>query len=228
MRRLLHVPIIHDEADMGSLGATLARRSVELSGESRWALHQRTVGRFWASVEAFLLSLDPRQMKLYQDGLAAGGEMGKRIAQEAAKRGSRNYQTVLKLLSQGAELRQTEDAQLLMDERRSLLSSLQQVSSQEGTPGTLPRTVPAELLLEQRDKFIARAIGETLLAGELGVLFIGAHHNVQPHLFVDITMVAVKDQYRVSDYLNELFQGRDDAKLEELATYLVAPVDVVA
>ncbi|MDO8750504.1 MAG: hypothetical protein Q7K03_05110 [Dehalococcoidia bacterium] len=228
MRRLLLIPIIHDEADMGSLGVALARRSAALSGESRWALHQRTVGRFWASIEAFLLSLDPKQMKLYQDGLAAGGEMGKRIVQEAARRGSRNYQTVLKLLSQGAEIRKTEDAQLLLDERRRMLSLLQQDSSQEGQPKTPSRTAPADQLLEQRDQFIARAIGETLMAGEMGVLFIGAHHNVQPHLPVDITVVAVKGRRQVSDYLSELFQGRDDARLQELAGYLASPVDVRA
>lgn len=228
MRRLLLVPIIHDEADMGSLGAALARRSAELSGESRWALHKRTVGQFWASIETFLLSLDPDTLKVYQDGLAAGGEMGLRIVQEAARRGSRNYQTVLKLLSQGAEIRKTEDAQLLLDERQSILNSLRQESSQEGQPGIPSRTAPADQLLEQRDKFIARTIGETLKAGELGVLFIGAHHNVQPHLQVDITVVAVKDRRQVSDYLSELFQGRDDARLQELATYLASPVDVRA
>ncbi len=228
MRRLLLVPIIHDEADMGSLGAALAHRSAELAGDSRWALHQRTVGQFWASIEAFLLSIDPRQMKLYQDGLAAGGEMGLRIVQEAARRGSRNYQTVLKLLSQGAEIRQTEDAQLLLDERQSILSSLRQESPQEGQPGIPSRTATADQLLEQRDQFIARTIGETLRAGELGVLLIGAHHNVQPHLPVDITVVAVKGRRQVSDYLSDLFQGRDDARLQELAAYLASPVDVRA
>ncbi len=228
MRRLLLVPIIHDEADMGSLGAILARRSVELSGESRWALHQRTVGQFWAGIEAFLLSLDPDKLKVYQDGLAAGGEMGLRIVQEAARAGSRNYQTVLKLLSHGAgaELRKTEDAQLLLDERRSILSSLRQESSQEGQPETPSRTTLGDQLLEQRDQFIARTIGETLRAGEMGVLFIGAYHNVQPHLPVDIIVVAVKDRWRVSGYIRELFQGRDDASLQELARYLASPVYV--
>ncbi|MSQ22161.1 MAG: hypothetical protein EXR53_02475 [Dehalococcoidia bacterium] len=225
MRRLLLVPIIHDEADMGSLGAALARCSAELSGESRWARHQRTVGQFWTSIEAFLSTLDPDKLKVNQDGLAAGGEMGKRIVQEAARRGSRNYQAVLKLLGQGADIRQTEDAQLLLDERRSILSFLRQESSQEGQPETPSH---ADQLLEQRDQFIARTIGETLRVGEMGVLFIGAHHNLQPHLPVDITVVAVKDRRQVSDYVTELFQGRDDARLQELAAYLASPADAQA
>ena len=228
MRRLLHVPIIHDEADMGSLGAALARRSLGVSGVMRWAAHQRTVGLFWESVEAYLLSLDAGQLRIYQDGLAAGGEMGKRIVQEAARRGSRNYQTVLTLLNQGAELRKTEDAQLLLEERQRVLDSLEPEPPLGGQAGSPPCALPTDRLLEQRDQFIARAIEETLREGELGVLFIGAHHNVQLTLPVDITVVAVKDRRHVSDYFEELLQRRDDAKLDELAGYLASPVNVRA
>ncbi len=225
MRRLLYVPIVHDKTDMGSFGAALTRQSVALAGERRWALHQRVVRGFWESVEAFLLTLDAMRIAVYQDGLAVGGELAIRIVHEAAGRGSKNYQIVLKLLNRGAKLRKTEDVQLLLQEHQMLRGLGHQEPSQASMTGTPPPTMSGDRLLGQRDGFIARTISDTLKEEELGVLFLGAQHNVEPFLPVDITVVAVKDRQRVSDYLAELFQGRDDAKLEALAGDLTSPVD---
>ena len=79
MKRLLYIPIIHDEADLGSASAALAQRSAVLSGERRWVLHRETVGKFWERITAYLHSFDPHQLRVYQDGLAADGEMGRKF-----------------------------------------------------------------------------------------------------------------------------------------------------
>lgn len=71
--------------------------------------------------------------------------------------------------------------------------------------------------------FIARTINETLQDGETAVLLIGAYHNVFPHLSKDILVKEVKEQEKVKAYFDELIQGTDKNKFEELAKYLISP-----
>ena len=71
MRKLLYVPIVHSEADLGSAGTTLAQKSAALSGDRRWVMRKETVDKFWETVAAYIRSFDPHQLRVYQDGLAA-------------------------------------------------------------------------------------------------------------------------------------------------------------
>lgn len=220
MRELLYVPIIHSESDLGSLGAAIDRRSASLYGEKRWAEHKETVARFWKSVADYLLSLDVGGLKIYQDGLAANGELGRRIVEEAARRGSTNHQVVLQLLSKGAEVRKTEDASLLMEELR--------LAREESGAASIPNlgdlSFSKARLTEERDKFIARTIDETLKQGETAVLFIGAYHNVHLYLPADITVEYLKEQERVKAYFEELVSGGRGKRFQELARYLACPI----
>lgn len=224
MRHLLYIPIIHSSVDLGTAGAALTLHGAALAGEGRWAVHQETVSKFWQSVAAYLRSLDPRCLKVYQDGLAAAGVLGRRVVQEAARRGSPNYQLVLDLLDVGAELRQTEDARLLTLERENILAGLAPGATGQEGPAARRYRWQRDRLTEERDKFIARTIGATLREGELGVLFLGAYHQVASHLAADIAVQLAKDPESVCLYLDELFLGHDDAKLSELAHYLTLPV----
>lgn len=221
MRRLLDVPIIHSPADLGSAAGALAQRSAALAGDRRWLFHRETNARSWEGIGAFLLSLDARLLRIYQDGLAAEGEAGRRVVQEAAGRGSENYRLVLDLLDRGALLRRTEDPLLLWQEREMVRRSLQHGESSQGQQGDRRE---GERLLRERDQAIAQAISATLQEGELGVLFLGAYHDVAPHLAGDITVEMVKDRGVVRAYWEELLGGQDDRRLEELAQHLTAPV----
>jgi len=218
MKRLLYVPSIHDEADLGSASTTLSKRSAVLSGERRWGLHRETVAKFWQRVAAYLHSFDPRQLRVYQDGLAADGETGRHIVEEAARRGSRNYQLILELLNGGAELRKTEDPTLLLRQREVILGHLQQDLDVD------QYRTQSDRLMGERDKFIGETIRATLKEGEVGVLFIGAHHNVASRLAGDISVEVVKDPRRVRAYFEELFVGRDEVRLEELVQYLTSGI----
>ena len=218
MKRLLYIPSIHDEADLGSASTTLSRRSAVLSGERRWGLHRETVAKFWQRVAAYLHSFDPRQLRVYQDGLAADGETGRHIVEEAARRGSRNYQLILELLNGGAELRKTEDPTLLLRQREVILGHLQQDLDVD------QYRTQSDRLMGERDKFIAGTIRATLKEGEVGVLFIGAYHNVVSRLTGDICVEEVRDPDRVRAYFREVFLGRDEVKLEELVQYLTSVI----
>jgi len=218
MKRLLYIPAIHDEADLGSARTALAQRSAALSGERRWVLHRETVGKFWERVAAYLHSFDPHQLRVYQDGLAADGETGRRIVEEAARRGSRNYQLVLELLNGGAELRKTEDPALLLRQREVILGHLQQDLDAD------QYRTQSDRLMEERDKFIAGTVTATLKEGEVGVLFIGAYHNVASRLTGDISVEVVKDPGQVRAYFEEIFLGRDEVRLKELVQYLTSGI----
>jgi hypothetical protein len=174
------------------------------------------VSWFWERIADCLGRFDAGKMRVYQDGLAADGAVGKRIVEEGARRGSKNYQLVLELLSHGAQLQATEDPALLVRELANL------GAAGRGSPSPEQR----QYLLEERDTYIADVISSTLQEEALGVLFIGAGHDVLARLAADIQVQTVKDPDKLRMYIQELLLARDPGKLEVLARYLAAPVDV--
>ena len=222
MRKLLYVPIIHSESDLGSLGPALERRSASLCGEKRWAEHKETVSRFWQSVADYLQSLGT-PLKIYQDGLAADGELGRRVIEEGASMGSRNHQLILDLIEKGAEIRKTEEASLLIQEYESISrlavgEPSETISSHHSSRGQSRR------LTEERNRFIAKTINESLRDGETAVLFLGAYHSVLSYLAKDIVVQQLKEAEKVRAYFGELFSGHDEARFQRLARYLSAPI----
>lgn len=221
MRKLIYVPVIHVESDLGSIAPEIDKKSAEVCGKERWEKHKQTVAIFWDVIEGFFRKLDAANLKIYQDGLMAGDELGQRIVEEGANRGSRNYQIVRDLMKRGAEIRKTEDVELLKEELNQILRIAQSSSAWEKTVTHIGKEVDRKTLLEKRDRFIAKTINDTLTDEESGVLFIGAFHNVVPMLAKNIKIQEVKSRKKVKDYFNILISGGNDKKFEELAEYLV-------
>jgi hypothetical protein len=222
MRRVLYVPVIHVDSDLGSIAPAIEKRSAEVCGKDRWEKHKQTVKAFWDVIEDHFKKLDPRHLKIYQDGLMAEGDLGRKIVEEGARRGSRNYQIVLGLIKRGAEIRKTEDIELLKEELNQILSLAGNGPTSEGAAAETVTGTERRRLLEKRDRFIANAINGTLRKEETGVLFIGAFHNVSPHLAEDISVKEIKDSQKVRDYFSVLISGGDDKKFNELAIYLMS------
>lgn len=172
MRRLIYVPIIHTEADMGSLKELLKQKYIKQIGERAWEEHKKTVEEMWQGIEKGLeaLGLPYPKVKLYQDGLPCCGREPE-LVKELAAEGNPNYQLLLKLMEKGAEVVGTEDPTLLLEEYRSL---------HEGPRGD------AQARLKKRDTFIAQRIHHTLKEGEIGILFLGLLHRVDKELPSDI------------------------------------------
>ena len=180
MRRLIYVPIIHTQIDMGSLSAQLEQEYVKKFGQARWLEHKQAVERIWMEIEKRLTQLQTPVQKVYQDGLpVCGKEM--ELARDLAKKGSQNHQILLRLAQQGAELVGTEDPQLLKEE---LTTISKEVGGERSSPEEYKKGVMERL--EKRDDFIARRINETLKPGETGILFIGMLHKVNTRLPKDI------------------------------------------
>lgn len=224
MRKLLYVPIIHEDADMGSVAFSLGRKSAHICGMERWERHKEIVTRFWDKISAYFGEMDPGDLVIYQDGLMVDGELGRRIIEEGAKKGSRNYQIVLDLVKRGGEIRKTEDMALIKKELERILQLAQIESEQETNSHADQPLVDGKQLMEERDSFMAKTINETLKSQEKGVLFLGAFHNVLSRLADDIAVTEVKNAGKVKHYFASLISGNDNLDFNQLAAYLVADI----
>lgn len=176
MRRLIEIPIIHTQEDLGSQQDRVRRAYIAIFGEWKWRKHLEAITALWDRIEKEMLSLalDYHKVKLYQDGLPeCGRELA--IVEEIAKGGSRNHRLLLMLIERGATLVGTEEIALLMEERQRLLEA-----------GEAPSAGGHDDLMRRRDAYIARRIDATLGEDEVGLLFIGALHRVALHLPADI------------------------------------------
>ncbi len=184
-RRLLHVPIIHTQADMGGLGDAFKRMLVGKLGEQWWEFNLNLVDQVWTAIETALAGLNLRYelVRIYQDGLpVCGHEL--RIVNELARAGSRNHRLLLRLHQRGATIMGTESAELLVEEYQ-LAKQLVADSQSPDTRGTGEQT-RARSLLNRRDEFIAARINATLKSRETGIVFLGLLHSLAGKLAPDI------------------------------------------
>jgi len=223
VRKLLYVPIIHMEPDLGSEAAAIDSKSASLLGKDRWAKHKESVAKFWDSIADYFATGDTSNLKIYQDGLPADGALGRKIIEEAAKRGSKNHRTILNLIARGAEIRTTENPLLLQEEYEYISGITHSRSAAEKTIASAKYQLRKNQLTKERDKFVAKTIDETLKEGETGVLFMGSYHNIFPFLPKDIVVKQVKDRETISAYFTELVTGGEGRKFDQLSEYLASP-----
>jgi len=227
MKKLIYVPIIHMSADLGSLAKDLNRRGIADLGEELWKEHIKTVEGFWDVVSHYFDSIDIAGMKIYQDGMVAGGEVGQKIVEEGAKSGSKNYELVSELLKRGAILVKTEDFKLVKKERDRLIAITQAKSLTEKLIAFIKYKLVKNILLNKRDKFIARRIDETLNQDEKGIVFIGAYHNIKGRLPKDVRTMEIKDTEKVREYQKLIpFYNKNRERFEELGRYLISKIEV--
>jgi len=212
------------EPDLGSEASAIESRSASLLGEERWAKHKESIAKFWGSIADYFTTLDASTLKIYQDGLPAEGALGKKIIEEAAKRGSKNHQIILGLIARGAEIRKTEDPSLLKEEYEYIAGLTRPRSAVEKAIALAKYKLRKKQLTRERDKFVAKTIDETLKEGETGVLFMGSYHNLFSFLPKDIAVKQVKDREKINAYFSELLSGRERERFDQLAHYLISPI----
>jgi hypothetical protein len=170
---LLYVPVVHGSADMGSAASGYKAAFIARFGEQKW---QERAGEYNAIWRAIHNGIDQwiqqrgvalPHVKLYQDSLPVCGHEAALVTQ-LAEQGSENHKLLLALMQRGAVLVGSESPELLLEEYRLLQTSNHDEAQAD--------------LLEQRDRFIAGRIAETLGENELGILFIGALHRVNRYL----------------------------------------------
>ncbi|MGB8657706.1 MAG: hypothetical protein WCE90_07970 [Candidatus Zixiibacteriota bacterium] len=179
MKKLIYVPVIHTEADMGSVAESLKKEYVQRYGLKRWNEHIDTIRSMWLGIEQkiFALGLDYERTKVYQDGLpVCDRELD--IASDLAEAGNENYKIVLELTRRGAKLLGTEDPQLLLEEYNYLKHLAQIDNLEEKEKAIKEYEEKAADILERRDRYIADRITKTLKDRETGILFMGMRHRV--------------------------------------------------
>jgi hypothetical protein len=225
MRILIYVPIIHTVADLGSMADDITKRGITNLGEEIWTKHRKTVEDFWDAISDYFNSVDVRGMNIYQDGMVGEGEIGKKIVEDTAKIGSKNYQLVAELLERGASLVKTEDFRLVKKEHDKLLAIMKAKSTTRKIMAFIKYKMVKKLLLNQRDAFISKRIDETLNSGETGILFIGAFHKIKKRLPKSIQVREIKDINRVGAYQRLLpFHIKNRKQFDELGRYLISKI----
>ncbi|MBI2480550.1 MAG: hypothetical protein HYV60_18565 [Planctomycetia bacterium] len=186
-RRLIIIPIVHSSTDFGSLAEHVKTLYLEQFGATTWNEREQLVDKLWNVIQQGVadLKLDYRKVRIYQDGLPiCGREL--QIVREVADAGSPNHQIVLAMVDKGATLVGTEDPQLLIQEYQM---QRQQITAPETKGG--PTTKGTDLL-EDRDRFIAARIEETLEDGDTGLVFLGAAHCLEKWLDSDIRVETLR------------------------------------
>ena len=186
-RRLFYFPIIHNQADMGALSDSIRQASMKKLGRSGWNRKIDLIDKLWTETEKSVeqLSVPLNRVRIYQDGLPVSGEE-KNLVAELAKTGSRNHALILRLMNAGATVMGTESLELLLQEYE--LAKRDLGSERPGGLKTSDKVKRASLL-SRRDQFIAKRINDTLLLGEIGIIFLGMLHYLEPWLDKDIEVV---------------------------------------
>jgi len=191
-RRLIWVPILHTQADLGSVSGAVKALYARKIGLKKWNRHVATIDEFWRRTHEGIQSalggdLDYGKVRLYQDGLPnCGHEL--RIVKDMIEAGSLNHQLLLELMEKGARLMGTESPELLIEEYelvRGVLKSLE--TSGKGTLNRQQASRSKDILRE-RDRYIAGRIADTLEPGETGLIFLGMLHRLQGLLPRDIRL----------------------------------------
>ena len=185
-KKLLIVQIVHGEEEMGSLRDDISEILDHDLGKIKREEHRDAVKEFWVRLSDFLNEIlapvDKTTIQIYQDGMPIGGEIAIKIIHDGAEAGIVNYQIVRGLLQEGAQVEQTENPHLLKEE----YELIKEIFSAESTAEREQLSDKYKHRLYElgtgRDQFIGKKIGESLKDGGIGILFIGATHNVVPSL----------------------------------------------
>jgi hypothetical protein len=196
MKKLLYIPIVHNKADLGSLGSQLSVEGERKYGVAAWRDHLEQVDRSWEEIEIEIFKklkkTSSDKIKIYQDGLPVTGDIGMKIVKDAAGNGSKNYLIIDRLLSRGAKLELAENKDFLLQEYYMLSDINKAETPEKQLEAYLTYQNKAGELLNSRDHFVVNQINSTLHDGETGIAFFGASHAIIDKLHSDIKVVVIQ------------------------------------
>ncbi len=220
MRELVLVPIIHIDVDLGKAKDEIIAVKNTILSQKRLEQHEKTISMFWDRIQDYFQGQDIKNMKIFQDGLAAGGKIGKKIVNELALKKSRNFILLSDLVDKGAIIMKTEDIALIQQEQALFMNLLQSKQVFPIMINYLKYKLNKTRLLKKRDIYIADQINNNLKKGEKAVLFIGAVHNVAYFLDKDILVFPLKDPLVVNKYFNAFSKKKNDQEFQYLSNEL--------
>jgi pheromone shutdown protein TraB len=213
---------------LGTIAAETEKKGIAICGKERWEAHKQTIASFWDALFKFFENLKPKGYKVYQDGLVADGKVGIEIVKDGLKRGSRNYEIINHLLEKGVILVKTEDINIAMKEYKSVKELANAKTFIGKSVAYFKYICSKNKILEERDNYIAKRIGETLKEEETGILFIGAHHNIIDKLPEDIEVTELKERDKILKYMKGYYFRSRKEEVDKLAEYLKEPIEECA
>lgn len=226
MRRLIYIPIIHTNTDLGSLASNIEIKAKKAVEATSWRRHKSIVENYWAEIARYWQNKDVSGFKIFQDGMPTNGAVGQKMVADLAKKGSINYKIVKQLTEKGAILTKTEDPDLLKEEyfltkglvaRKSFLGGLFAFLRYKWRKGGL---------LDGRDNYIAKRIDESLQEAETGICFLGVYHRMLQKLPSDFTVVYLKDPQKIREYYQRLTSHSRDGEINRLGRWLIKPIKI--
>jgi len=186
-RKLIYIPILHTQDDMGSFSELIREATLEKHGEKFWDQKVDLINEIWAEINQKVKELDFKceKTRLYQDGLPVC-DRELELVTEIAKTGSLNHLLLIRLLERGAILMGTECAELLVEEYNLVKKIMAAGNIEEAGKIEASQKALSDNLLKKRDQYIAERINNTLGAGETGILFLGMLHSLENLLDNDI------------------------------------------
>jgi hypothetical protein len=177
-RRLIHIPIIHTEADMGRLSGPVRQAALQKLGVRGIKKKADLIDKVWTLIEKTVdgLDLSFEKVRLYQDGLPVCGNESGIVADLAAE--SRNHRLLMRLMDKGAVIMGTESPELLLEEYKLTKKILTAGGNLKSMKIETHQKPVSDSLLKKRDQFIANRINDTLCPGETGILFLGMLHSL--------------------------------------------------
>lgn len=224
MRRLLYIPIIHTDVDLGDLATGIEERAKALLGDSNMRKHKEIVNLYWQAVVDYWQGKNVVGLKIFQDAMATDGALGQNIVKSLADKGSPNYKILAQLIEHGAILVKTEDPEPLKEEYFLMRELTKNKSFSESVSALQQYQRRKDTLLKARDASIITSITEHLKEGETGVCFLGAEHQIVARLPKDIEIIALKDPAKVRAYSQGFRSNKGDMKI--LGSYLIAPIEI--
>ena len=187
MRKLIYIPILHTQADMGALAEPLQTIAIQKIGREKWKSNVEAVEQFWAHIREEMLKgrLPFPRVRLYQDGLPVCTREAD-IVGDLARAGSSNHQLLVELIARGATLMGTESPDLLLEEYNLVQRVCTARDLEEASRIKEQQRILGQSLLQRRDQYIAARINDTLRIGETGILFLGMLHSPLRWLASDI------------------------------------------
>jgi hypothetical protein len=189
-RRLIWIPIVHTQADLGNMAESVKSLYVRKMGRAKWEKHIADIDRMWRGIRTRIekMHLDYAQVRLYQDGLPTCGHEAQ-IVRDLARAGSQNHGLLVDLMEKGARITGTESPGLLLEEYNLAREVLVASARRESPDAAARRGALGKAILEKRDRYIGARIAETLQPGETGLVFLGMLHSLAGRLPPDIKVI---------------------------------------
>ena len=190
MRILYYVAIVHSPEESGHSRERVKEYLKKRWGEEAISQTEKMITDYWQVADQKIENekekgnLEPSNLSIYVDSLPIG--MEEKFAKSGMEAKIPYWLIIKKLTDKGAKLVGTEDPKLYFTEAQECNQALgmmdfDSIYLKRITFQDLKKIERTELT-QQRDKFIAGRINETLSENGIGLLFLGAIHKVVEEL----------------------------------------------